>query len=241
MALRRVFRIDDPEDYKTLKTPCRPVKLPQPGMNRLVTDMFETMHENHGLGFAAPQIGLSIRLVVIEIPAIHEKQEDGTEVEVTPARKYVLLNPRIVKMSPEEIISFEGCLSLPGWYGDVPRAEWVTVEYQEPNGKQRRLRKVDGILGRVVQHEIDHLDGILFTERIRDISTLREITEEEFEEMERQAAEEEAREHEADEHETSATREETRKLPARASAEATSEEEEEGEQDDIEAIERVAA
>lgn len=247
MALRRVFRIDDPEDYKTLKTRCRPVKLPQPGLNRLIDDMFETMHENRGLGFAAPQIGLTIRLIVIEIPALHEKLEDGTEVEVAPPRKYVLLNPRIVKMSSEEIISFEGCLSLPNWYGDVPRAEWVTVEYQEPNGKHRRLRKVDGILGRVVQHEIDHLEGVLFTERIRDLSTLREITEEEFEEMERQAAEEETRKCEESTSEApSTTAAETPPPPPsdEANSEPTAEDEDgagEPQAADEAEIERVAA
>lgn len=81
-------------------------------------------------------------------------------------------------MSSEEIVRQEGCLSLPGWYGDVPRATWVTVEYQDLNGKLRRLRKVDGLLGWAIQHEVDHLNGILFTERIRDLSTLRDLSKE---------------------------------------------------------------
>jgi len=178
MTLRRVYMIEDPEDKKVLKTPCRPIKLPRTGLKRLADDMFETMHENNGLGLAAPQIGLTIRLLVIDIPSITEPQEDGTEVEVVAPARHVLINPHIVKMSPEEITSFEGCLSLPGWYGNVPRAAWVTVEYQDFNGKPRRLRKVDGLLGRVVQHEIDHLDGFLFTERIRDLSTLRDLSKE---------------------------------------------------------------
>lgn len=183
MTVRRVYMIEDPKDKKVLKTPCRPIKLPRPGLQRLADDMFETMHENKGLGLAAPQIGLSIRMLVIDIPSIIETQEDGTEIEVASPARHVLLNPHIVKMSPEEITSFEGCLSLPRWYGTVPRAAWVTVEYYDFNGKPRRLRKIDGLLGRVVQHEIDHLDGILFTERIRDLSTLHEISmEDEIEE-----------------------------------------------------------
>jgi peptide deformylase len=176
MSIQRILRIDDEADKKILKTKCRPIKLPDIKLKRLVADMFETMHEANGVGLAAPQVGLNIRLCIIEIPPEVEEQEDGTLVEVGEAQPYVLINPRIVKYSDEELIRQEGCLSLPGWYGDVPRARWVTVEYQEPNGKQRRLRKADGLLGWAIQHEVDHLDGILFTERIRDISTLRDLS-----------------------------------------------------------------
>jgi peptide deformylase len=178
MALRRILRIDDPEDKKILKTRCRPLNLPDAKLKTLISDMFETMHDAYGVGLAAPQVGLPIRLTVIETPAVHEKQEDGTEVEVEPHEKHVLINPRIVKMSREEVMRQEGCLSLPGWYGDVPRATWVTVEYQDLSGKQLRMRKVGGFLGWAIQHEVDHLDGILFTERIRDLSTLRQAGEE---------------------------------------------------------------
>lgn len=178
MAVRRVLRIDNTEDKKILKTRCRPVKLPDQRLKSLIADMFETMRANDGVGFAAPQVGISIRLMVIEIPPTYEEHEDGTRVEIAPAEPYVFINPKIVKMSSEEVIRNEGCLSLPGWYGDVPRATWVTVEYQELSGKQRRMRKVDGFLGWVIQHEVDHLDGILFTERIRDLSTLHDITRE---------------------------------------------------------------
>jgi len=96
-------------------------------------------------------------------------------VVVEESESYVLINPVIVKSSKELISWNEGCLSLPGWYGDVIRPEWVTVEYTDPNGKRMRLRKADGWLGRIVQHEIDHLDGIMFTERMEDITQLREV------------------------------------------------------------------
>jgi peptide deformylase len=181
MAIRYVYRIDNPEEKKVLKTRCRPIKLPDRRLKQLIADMFETMYAHDGVGLAAPQIGLNIRLVVIGIPASYEKQEDGTEIEVEPAEEYVLINPRIVKYSKEEIVRNEGCLSLPGWYGDVPRSEWVTIEYQELNGKQRRLRKIGGSLGWIAQHEIDHLEGVLFTERIQDLSTLRDIRKEQAE------------------------------------------------------------
>ena len=81
---------------------------------------------------------------------------------------------RIVPSKNSEVMRQEGCLSLPGWYGDVPRASWVTVDYQDIDGKRHRLRKAGGLLGWAIQHEVDHLDGILFTERIRDLSTLKE-------------------------------------------------------------------
>lgn len=203
MAIRRVYRIDDPDDKKILKTRCRPVKLPDRRLKQLIEDMFETMRAHEGVGLAAPQIGLTIRLNVIEIPPTYEEREDGTRVEKTPAEQYVLINPKIVKMSQEEVIRNEGCLSLPGWYGDVPRATWVTVEYQELNGKQRRLRKADGFLGWVIQHEVDHLNGVLFTERIRDLSTLRDVTKE-LEEQKKQQEQQEQQEHSSAAHENAA-------------------------------------
>ncbi|RRR69290.1 MAG: peptide deformylase [Candidatus Viridilinea halotolerans] len=174
MALRRVLRIDDEGDKKVLKTHCRPVKLPDRAMKQLVADMFATMHAANGVGLAAPQVGLTIQLCIVGIPAEIEEQEDGTQVEVAPAEEYVFFNPKIVKVSGEEVLREEGCLSLPGWYGEVPRYTWVTVEFQDITGKARRLRKADGLLGWVIQHEVDHLNGILFTERIRDLSTLRD-------------------------------------------------------------------
>jgi len=176
MAKRRILRIDNEADQKILKMHCRPIKLPDRTLKQLVADMFETMHAANGVGLAAPQVGLPIQLAVIEIPPEIEEQEDGTEVEVAPAEQYVLINPRIVKTSGDEVMRDEGCLSLPGWYGMVPRHTWVTVEFQDFNGKQRRLRKADGLLGWAIQHEVDHLNGVLFTERIRDLSSLRDVT-----------------------------------------------------------------
>jgi peptide deformylase len=174
MAVRRILRIDDPEDQKVLKTRGHPVRLPNPALKQLIADMFETMHSVGGVGLAAPQIGISQRLAVITIPPVVEEREDGTEVELAPAQDYVLINPEIVKASDQEVIGQEGCLSLPGWYGDVPRAPWVTVEYQDLDGKRQRIRRATGLLARAIQHEVDHLDGILFTERMRDLSTLKD-------------------------------------------------------------------
>jgi peptide deformylase len=178
MALRRILQIEDPDDKRVLKTRCHPVKTISPALKQLVADMFETMHAANGVGLAAPQVGITQRLTVIWIPPEVEEREDGTEVEIAPEQNYVLINPQIVKASESEVLGQEGCLSMPGWYGEVPRASWVTVEYQDLDSKYRRIRKASGLLGRALQHEIDHLDGVLFTERIRDLSTLKDYRKE---------------------------------------------------------------
>jgi peptide deformylase len=174
MAVRRILQINIPDEQKVLKTRSHAVKLPNPGLRQLVADMFETMDAANGVGLAAPQVGINQRLAVITIPPVVEEREDGSLVEVEPGQDYVLINPTVVKSSDKEVIGQEGCLSLPGWYGDVPRASWVTVEYQDLDGKRHRLRRATGLLARALQHEIDHLDGVLFTERMRDLSTLKE-------------------------------------------------------------------
>src|SRR5687768_12995186 len=116
MALRRILLINDPDDKKILKARSHPVKLPNPGLKQLVADMFETMHAANGVGLAAPQIGINQRLTVIYVPPELEEHDDGTVVELAPEEHYVLINPEIVKLSGEEAIRHEGCLSLPGWY-----------------------------------------------------------------------------------------------------------------------------
>lgn len=178
MATRRILRIDTPEDLKILKTRCHEVRLPNPSLKQLAIDMFETMHAANGVGLAAPQVGVPHRIAVIYIPAEVEEREDGTHIEVAPEQNYVLINPEIVKSGGGEMIGQEGCLSMPGWYGEVPRAAWVTVDFQDLEGRHRRIRKATGLLSRALQHEIDHLDGVLFTERIRDLATLKDYSRE---------------------------------------------------------------
>ena len=181
MALRRILQIEDPQDKRVLKTRSHPIKNFTPALRQLAADMFETMHAANGVGLAAPQIGLAQRMVVIWIPAEVEERPDGTTVELEPEQNYVLINPEIVKRSDKEELGSEGCLSLPGRYGEVPRAVWVTVDYQDLDGKRQRIRKANGLLGRALQHEIDHIDGVLFTERMRDLSTLKDLREEQSE------------------------------------------------------------
>jgi peptide deformylase len=152
-----------------LREKAKRVKTFDGTLRKLAEDMLETMHENAGVGLAAPQIGLSMRLLVAEYVPDKEDIESGER-----GFKVILCNPEIVKSSEELETGLEGCLSIPGWVGDVPRHVSVTVKGQTPEGKELRL-KADHYFARVLQHEIDHLNGVLFTDRIEDIKTLRKL------------------------------------------------------------------
>ena len=127
-------------------------------LRKLAADMLETMREAPGVGLAAPQVGLSLRLIVVEY------EED----------QYTLVNPQIVKRSRDTAIGEEGCLSLPTLYGDVERALAVTVQGLDLNNKRVTIKARDW-LARIFQHEIDHLDGILFPDRMAPDAPLRQV------------------------------------------------------------------
>jgi peptide deformylase len=121
-------------------------------LRRLVRDMFETMYDAEGVGLAAPQVGLSRRVIVVDV------REEGTH-------PFALVNPRIVESSRDSDKAEEGCLSIPGVSSVVERPARVTVEGLDENGAPVRM-EAEGLLARCLQHEIDHLDGILFIDRI---------------------------------------------------------------------------
>jgi peptide deformylase len=139
-------------------------------LRRLARDMHETMEAAPGVGLAGPQIGVMRRIIVVHVP-------EGYQGEDEPDVVMTLINPEIVKVQGRAVAA-EGCLSIPGWVGDVPRAERVTVKAIDLNNRQIRF-KADGFLARVLQHEVDHLDGILFVDRVEDKSTLRQVEDEE--------------------------------------------------------------
>jgi peptide deformylase len=181
MAVRRVLRIDNQEEKKILTAKSVRVKQFDKGLQALVQDLIETMRAHNGVGIAAPQIGVLRRVLVIEQPAIEEEQPDGTKVQVEPSKLVVMVNPEIIEASDERFTMLEGCLSLPGWYGEVPRPNRVSIKYQDLQGREHRIKHADArgyLIGRMAQHEIDHLDGVLFTERIEDLSTLRDYNQE---------------------------------------------------------------
>ncbi len=150
MALRRIWTIDNPAENKLLRTRAKKISRFDAHLQKLVDDMFETMRAAPGVGLAGPQIGETIRVLVAEY-------ED---------ERLALVNPEIIKRSDEILYGTEGCLSIPGVVGDdVPRASAVTVKARDPHGKEIRI-KADDWFARILQHEIDHLDGILFTDHI---------------------------------------------------------------------------
>jgi peptide deformylase len=163
MPVRPILSADIP----VLRQKAKRVKRYNEKLRALVDDMIETLHAANGLGLAAPQIGVSLRVAVIEMPA---DEEEGT-----PARRYVLCNPEIVKAKGEQVDD-EACLSLPGYVGEVTRAAVVTVKGFTPEGKPVRV-KGEGLLARVLQHETDHLDGILFVDRVESLDKLRRVAE----------------------------------------------------------------
>ncbi len=127
-----------------------------PDFQALADDMVETMRVAPGVGLAAPQVGESLRLIVVE----YGDEED----EELPPKLYVLANPEITRTSPEMVTGAEGCLSIPGVQGDVERFAAVTVKGLNRHGRPMTV-KAKGWLARIFQHEIDHLDGILFVDR----------------------------------------------------------------------------
>ena len=130
-----------------------PVAVLDDRVRTLIRDMFETMYGAEGVGLAAPQVGVGKRVIVVDISPVDEA--------VAPV---ALINPEIVEREGS-VVGVEGCLSLPGVQGDVCRAETVTVRGRDEEWKPVEIR-ASGILARALQHEIDHLDGILFIDRI---------------------------------------------------------------------------
>jgi peptide deformylase len=150
MALREILILPD----KRLRLVCEPVKTIDREIKTLVADMFETMYEAPGIGLAAIQVGVSRRVVTMDLA----KKEDGKEPRV-------FINPEILWTSEEKAIYEEGCLSIPEFYEDVERPAQVRVKYLDLEGREQEL-EASGLLATCLQHEIDHLNGVLFIDHI---------------------------------------------------------------------------
>ncbi len=174
MTVLRIVTVFD-SDAEVLRQKARKVKRFGPDLERLANEMLETMRDAHGVGLAAPQVGLPVRLFVAEVP---EDMED----EPHAGESYIFVNPKIIKVGREEVEREEGCLSIPGIYGDVWRPDEVVVRAQDAKGNTFRLR-ARGFLARIILHEYDHLEGILFVDRVEDPATLRTYEEQEDGEM----------------------------------------------------------
>ncbi len=145
MARREIRTVPDP----VLREPAKKIPLIDVSVLKLIDDMIDTMRAHRGAGLAAPQVGVSLRLVVIE------DDEEGI----------VLINPEIIKTKGERVVE-EGCLSVPGYQGEVTRAVTVKVKARNRDGKEVRVTASDDLLAQALQHEIDHLDGRLYTDLI---------------------------------------------------------------------------
>ncbi|NLE58123.1 MAG: peptide deformylase [Planctomycetes bacterium] len=165
MAIREIITLGHP----TLRQKARKVTRFGPELRQLIDDMVETMRSAPGVGLAAPQVNVSERIIVLELPA---DEEEGL-----PAELYTYVNPEIVKVSRETESGDEGCLSIPGYLGEVDRHVEILVRGQDAYGKPQRIKAYD-YLARIFQHEIDHLDGVLFIDKA-DPATIRQLTAEE--------------------------------------------------------------
>jgi peptide deformylase len=150
-------------DDAVLHQPAVRVRNFGPGLHRLLDEMVETLRSASGVGLAAPQIGLGQRIAVIEYPEDEERPEETKRV-------YELINPEIIKAKGSEIAQ-EGCLSMPGLAADVDRATQLIVRAQDRHGKEVRYKVYDW-LARIFQHEIDHLHGVLMTDRAKQVYRL---------------------------------------------------------------------
>ncbi|QBC42578.1 peptide deformylase [Iodobacter fluviatilis] len=160
MAIRSILKMGHP----LLQAQALPVEaFDMPELHALLVDMFDTMHDSGGVGIAAPQIGVSLQVVIFGFDA-SERYPDEAAVPMT-----VLINPVLTPLSDELAEGWEGCLSVPGLRGEVPRFTQLRYQGFDIYG-QAIDRSVSGFHARVVQHECDHLNGILYPQRIRDLS-----------------------------------------------------------------------
>jgi peptide deformylase len=159
MPLRTIITPEHP----ALRRKAHPVRdFKDPALQRLIDDMIETMRAAPGVGLAAPQVAVSQRVAVVEYaPGSEDLPEDA---EPPPPKLYVVINPEITARSEEQVEGVEGCLSIPGYAGSVLRHQAVTVKAFNRQGRPIKI-KAQGWLARIFQHEIDHLDGVLFIDR----------------------------------------------------------------------------
>lgn len=177
MAIRRIVTVGD-DDHPVLRRPANRVRRIDRATRALMDDMIDTMRDAPGVGLAAPQVGLDVRVIVVEVPT----DPDDPESEM---RLHALADPEILWRSPEIEEDQEACLSIPGLYGDVPRHVAIRIRALDRSGRQVELDVAD-FEARVFQHEIDHLDGILYTQRVTGPDKLYRLVKNPAGEFERQ-------------------------------------------------------
>ena len=156
MPIRKILQVEHP----SLRRKAQEVTSFNAQLQQLIEDMIQTMRAAPGVGLAAPQINESMRVIVVEF--------GNEEDEESPKKLHVLVNPKISRASNETHIASEGCLSVPEWIGDVERPVAVTIKGKNRRGQPVKI-KAEGWLARIFQHEIDHINGILFLDRAESI------------------------------------------------------------------------
>jgi peptide deformylase len=158
MAIIPIRAVPDP----ILRQKAKRVRSIDGSIHKLIANMLETMHSAPGVGLAAPQVGIPLRVIVVGLP----EQED-----------IALINPEIVRRKGERLVN-EGCLSVPGYVGQVKRAVMVTAKGRDQRGKEMRI-KADELLAQALEHEIDHLNGVLYIDKLEGMAEPRQIEPEE--------------------------------------------------------------
>jgi len=154
MAIRTIHHLPD----SVLRQKAKRISAIDSSIQRLIDDMVETMQQANGVGLAAPQVGISLRVVVVQLP--------GDEL-------ITIINPKMVKRAGERAVT-EGCLSIPGYTGEIKRSVSVTVKGQNRQGKTIRLKATD-LMAQALEHELDHLNGILYIDRLESQDELHKI------------------------------------------------------------------
>ncbi len=166
MSIRKIVTVPIP----VLREKAKAVRQITPDIEALIDDMIDTMREAPGVGLAAPQVGVGVQVIVVEYAEGSENADaepdadEDTEPAPKPKKLYAVINPEITRQSKETELGNEGCLSIPDYMGEVERYNTVTVKGIDRHGKSFKL-KTKGWMARIFQHEIDHINGVLFIDR----------------------------------------------------------------------------
>ena len=162
--IRTIVTVPEP----VLRQKAKPVRQITPEIQTLIDDMIETMRAAPGVGLAAPQVGVGMQVIVVEYAVGSRNTDADVEAKPKPPKLYALVNPEITRHSVETKLGNEGCLSLPDYMGEIERYSTVTVKGLDRHGKSFK-HKAKGWLARIFQHEIDHLNGVLFIDRTENV------------------------------------------------------------------------
>ena len=154
-----------------LRREADPIEQVDEELRQLARDMIQTMRDARGVGLAAQQIGLAVSICVVEVPADYDVDEEGASLNPAIQMPLVLINPSIIQCAERKDTREEGCLSFPGIDGPIQRPVDATVRYMDTDGEERECL-LKGFVARVVQHEIDHLNGVLFIDRMSQVKRI---------------------------------------------------------------------